>query len=171
MSTPKPYTGQPFLRSDGLWEIRIRAENTNKLFVSYQGYTNYAAAVTVLVHLMHGGPHVMRRADGTFFKGTVGAWTRRRAWPRRTRPYTGRWNQRRSDGKWESHVEAQTPKRDIIVTCGNQGYNNEADAVAPLERLLLGGPHIALDEVGNLIPVGTERPTRRRLNKALKARA
>lgn len=166
MTTSRPYIGQPFLRSDDLWEIRVRS-GSNTVFVSNQGYENYADAMTVLVHLLHGGPHVIRRADGTFHKGTIGAWMRRRTWPRRTRPYTGSWKRRPSDNKWETAVRAQTPGRNIIVTSANQGYNNEADAIAPLERMLLDGPHVVKGSDGAVIPVGAERPTRRGLRKAL----
>ncbi len=158
MGSPmRVYTGQPFVRADGRWEIRVRAGNHKIVFGSRQGYENYEDAVAVLVTLMHCGPHTVRTVDGTVIGGPS-VWKRRRSGRRQPKPYVGWWERRPSDNKWETKVAAVNG--DIIVTSVNQGFNNEVDAINPLETLLLHGPHVVLEADGTELHAGSRRSRR-----------
>ena len=164
----QPYTGQPCRLDDGRWENRVRAGNNKIVLGSHnQTYENEIDALAVLVHLLHGGPHVIRRPNEAFARGTIGAWMKRRNWPRRTRPYVGTWYRRDSDGRWEARVIAQNPTKDIVFTSVVQGYENERDVIIILEKTMLHGPHVVKNGAGETIPLGSERPTRRQLRKAV----
>jgi hypothetical protein len=165
----KPYIGSLWRADNGKWDIRIRAAAPNNqiVFTSHrQGFNNYNDAAAVLAHVLWGGPHVVRGPDGQFLVDPSGAWTKRRVWPFRAKPFEGiTW--RRDDGKWENRIIIPVAKRPIVLTSHGQGYSYLKDAQGPLVHLLAEGPHVLLDPSGEPVPIG-ELPTRRALKSAVR---
>ncbi len=57
---------------------------------------------------------------------------------------------RREDGKYEGRVKH--PNNDIVLTTGNQGYDDPDEAVDVLVAALHYGPHIVRNLDGSTVP-------------------
>lgn len=160
------YVGTVRQRDDGKYEAVVKS-GRNILYTTHnQGFSNELDAYTVLAHLLTGGPHVLRRADGTFHDDPSEAWTKRRRWPFRTRPYEcGVY--RNPDGTFDVRITSKLAGRTrVVFTSRRQGYSRERDAWTPLRKLALNGPHRIVGADGN--DFAPPSPSRRGLTAAIK---